>query len=82
MNIPRLMAIADPVGSPFPNEISKWLALALCFVVALVAPKLGAKKLQHLEGAISRFAVHRRQAVLFCAVLPVLARVALLPIFG
>ncbi|MBV8843937.1 MAG: hypothetical protein JO307_14100, partial [Bryobacterales bacterium] len=67
---------------PFPNEISKWLALVLCFVIALVAPKLGAKKLQRLEGAISRFALHRRQAVLFCAVLPVLARVALLPIFG
>jgi len=30
--------------------------------------------------AISRFALHRRQAVLFCAILPVLARLALLPI--
>src|SRR5215469_13434651 len=72
--------IANGFGSPFANETAKWLSIALCFAIAFAIPKLGAKKLQRVEGAISRFALHRGQAILFCTVLPVLVRLALLPI--
>ena len=77
---PAIALIANGFGDPFANEIAKWLSIGLCFAIAFAVPKLGAKKLQSLEGAIARFALHRRQAILFCSVLPVLVRLALLPI--
>ena len=77
---PAMALTANGFGDPFTNEIAKWISVGLCLAIACAVPKLGANKFQSLEGAISRFALHRRQAILFCSVLPVLVRFALLPI--
>jgi uncharacterized protein (TIGR03437 family) len=75
-----LNRIANALLDSSTKEIAEWFAAGLCVVIALCVPRFCSKTLRGLEGAISRLALHRRQALLLCAVLPVLVRFALLPI--
>jgi uncharacterized protein (TIGR03437 family) len=72
--------IATPLLDESIKETSEWIAAALCFALALLFPRIRFAGLGRLESAFGRFALHRRQAILLCGSLPVIVRLALLPV--
>jgi uncharacterized protein (TIGR03437 family) len=79
-HLSTLAALAAPFLDESTKETYEWLAAALCVAVALIFPRLKGRRLVRWEGAISRFAVHRLQAILLSALLPVIVRLALVPV--
>jgi uncharacterized protein (TIGR03437 family) len=79
-HLPTLAALAAPFLDESTKETLEWLAAALCVAVALIFPRFKGTWLIRWEGAINRFAAHRVQAILLCALLPVIVRLALLPV--
>jgi len=73
-NMSTLMRIAMPMLDEAKKDTAEWIAAALCFAVAILFPRFRARGLVRLEDAIGRFATHRAQAILFCALLPVIVR--------
>ncbi|MBV9398760.1 MAG: hypothetical protein JO062_12330 [Bryobacterales bacterium] len=77
-----LSDVAMPLFDPSTRDIFEWIAAALCLGIVLTFPRFRAHWLVQMENKVSTFANHRRRAIVFCALFPVLIRLALLPILG
>ncbi len=75
-----LAAISRAVLNPQWKEISETLAVILCVAIGLLVPNLRWKRLRAAEDAFTRFANKRVQAIVFVGLLPMLLRLALLPL--
>jgi len=64
------------------KDIGEGIAAALCVIAGLLAPRFQWTWLRRRELAFGRFASHRTQAILFVGVLPLIVRIALLPVLG
>ena len=79
----RAMAAAGAVLlHPVFKDISEAVALAGVVIFALTSSRLQWKWFHRYDRAISNFAAHRVQAIVFIGLLPVVVRLALLPILG
>jgi uncharacterized protein (TIGR03437 family) len=77
-----LSKFAAPLFDPSTKDKFEWMAAAVCIGIVLIFPRFKAAWLTQLDYKVSSLAKHRRRAVVFCALFPVLIRLALLPIFG
>jgi hypothetical protein len=59
--------------------IAETVALGSVIVLTIAAPHCGAKRFARWERSFSRFAAHRKLAIVAAAILPMIARLAVLP---
>jgi len=64
------------------KDIAEGIAAVLCVFAGLVAPRFQWKWLRRASQVFTQFAGHRTQAVLFVGALPLIVRLALLPVLG
>jgi uncharacterized protein (TIGR03437 family) len=64
------------------KDIAEGIAAALCIFAGLAAPRFQWQWLRRAEQAFARFAGNRTQAILFVGALPLIVRIALLPVLG
>jgi len=79
---PGLAALGSALVNIGGHNIAECVAAALSIVAGLLLPRFQAKPLRRAEQAIARFAGRRLQAILFVGALPLLVRIALLPVLG
>ena len=72
------VVLLDPVW----KDVGEAVAAGGCVAFALTSSSLQWKALVRWDGALSSFAAHRIQAIVFVGLLPVIIRLALLPILG
>jgi len=73
-------AIGRALLNPKWKDISETIAVILCVIAGLLIPNLKWKRLRAAESAFARFANNRIQAIVFAGLLPMLLRLALLPV--
>ena len=71
--------IGAALTDPYHRHIGEGIAVGGILLLGLVAPGWGEQWFARLEHPFARFSIHRGQAILAAAVLPVVVRLALLP---
>jgi uncharacterized protein (TIGR03437 family) len=79
---PALIALGGALLSPSWHNQAECVAAAASIVAGFLFPASLLRPLRGLVQAVSRFAAHRTQAMIFVGVLPLAARLALLPLLG
>jgi uncharacterized protein (TIGR03437 family) len=64
------------------KDIGEGIAAALCVLAGLAAPRFQWNWLRWASRAFTRFASHKTQAILLVGALPLIVRMALLPVLG
>jgi uncharacterized protein (TIGR03437 family) len=74
-----LSVLGKNLLDPNWTDISQTVLIVLCMALAWFTPRLGRQQYQRIESMFSRFADHRRKAIVLAGLLPLLIRFALLP---
>ncbi|HJZ95203.1 MAG TPA: hypothetical protein VKE70_01775 [Candidatus Solibacter sp.] len=81
-NEPALIAVGAALLAPGWHNVAECVAAATSVGTGFFFPALLLRPWRWAERPLSRFAAHRTQAMLFVGVLPLVARMALLPRLG
>jgi uncharacterized protein (TIGR03437 family) len=81
-NTPALIAVGSALLAPGWHNVAECVAAAISVGTGFFFPTLLLRPRRWVEQALSRFAAHRTQAMIFVGVLPLVARMALLPRLG
>ncbi len=76
----RLNTLSAALLNETGRNLTEAAAVLLCIAIGIWNPAFGRTRFERIERAFKRFAGHRRQALLLAGLLPVLLRLALLPI--
>src|SRR5690349_2617270 len=80
LSIAARLSIGASLMDPEPKNISECVAAVLVVALALIAPAFWLKRLRVVRRAFTLLAFHKTQAAIFCGLLPMVIRVALLPV--
>jgi len=75
-----LRVVGKNLLDPDWTDISQTALIVLCAALAWFTPWLGRRQFRWIESMFSRFANHRREAIVLAGLLPLLIRFALLPV--
>ena len=79
---PGLAALGTSLSDPTWHNIAECTAATVCVAVGLMFPGFHVEALRRAERAFTRFATHGTQAFLCVGALPLIVRLALLPVLG
>ena len=77
-----LAALGTSLLDPNGHNIAECAAAAACVAAGLLFPRFRVEALRKAERAFTRFASHRTQALIYVGTLPLIVRLALLPVLG
>src|SRR5215471_4123850 len=79
---PSLVALGTTLLDPWWHNIAECMAAALLIAAGLLFPQWRVGAVVRLERAFTRFANHRTRAILLVGSLPLIVRLAIIPVLG